>query len=93
MKKESLVTKKIVAFLLLVLYMGCISLLAQNTPRTYLAAPTNETISIDGKMEESTWQKAKCSDAFQNIEGNRKATFETKFKMIWDDTYMYFSPL
>ncbi|MFS4456059.1 carbohydrate-binding family 9-like protein [Maribacter sp. 2304DJ31-5] len=77
-------------FLLFALYFGCISLYAQNVPRSYVAQNTIETIQIDGKMEETSWKKAKWSQVFKDIEGDKAATYQTRVKMVWDTEYLYF---
>jgi hypothetical protein len=87
---NSIKTKKTVAILLFLLYIGSISLLAQNTPQTYVAQKTSETLIIDGKMDESSWKKAKWTNNFIDIEGSKKPIYTTKVKMIWDESYLYF---
>jgi hypothetical protein len=87
---NSIKTKKTVAILLFLLYIGSISLLAQNTPQTYVAQKTSETLIIDGKMDESSWNKAKWTNNFIDIEGSKKPIYTTKIKMIWDESYLYF---
>lgn len=62
---------------------------AQQSPRTYTAQKTQETITIDGKVSESAWQNAKWSQSFIDIEGDKTPKYDTKMKMIWDDTYLY----
>ncbi|WP_339842104.1 carbohydrate-binding family 9-like protein [uncultured Maribacter sp.] len=89
-QNKSLKTKKTVAVLLFLLYLGSISLIAQKTPQTYIANNIIETLIIDGKMDESSWQNAKWSNKFIDIEGSKSATYETKVKMLWDDTNLYF---
>jgi hypothetical protein len=89
-KYKSKKTKKTVAILLFLLYLGSISLLAQNSPQTYVAQKTLETLLIDGKMDESSWKKAKWTNNFIDIEGIKKPTYDTKVKMIWDESYLYF---
>ena len=87
---NSIKTKKTVAIVLFLLYIGSISLLAQNTPQTYVAQKTSETLIIDGKMDESSWNKAKWTNNFIDIEGSKKPIYTTKVKMIWDESYLYF---
>jgi hypothetical protein len=87
---NSIKTKKTVAIVLFLLYIGSISLLAQNTPQTYVAQKTSETLIIDGKMDESSWKKAKWTNNFIDIEGSKKPIYTTKVKMIWDESYLYF---
>ncbi|TDS19083.1 carbohydrate binding protein with CBM9 domain [Maribacter caenipelagi] len=88
--KKSLKSKKAVALLLFFLYLGAISMAAQIKPRTYVAENTTEIINIDGKMDEVSWSKTSWSSNFVDIEGIIKPTYETKFKMLWDDTNIYF---
>jgi len=88
--KNSLKTKKTIALLLFLLYMGAISLLAQNIPETYTAHNTIEAIKIDGIMNESSWTKADWSSKFTDIEGQKASTYDTRFKMLWDNDYIYF---
>lgn len=90
MNNTSLKTKKIIAILLFALYIGSISLLAQNKPNSYVAQKTTEEIQVDGKMDELSWEKAKWSEIFKDIEGEKSATYNTRFKMIWDQHYLYF---
>lgn len=88
--KNSLKTKKALAFLLFVLYLGSIALMAQMTPRTYVAQNTIQSIVIDGTMNELSWEKTPWSANFQDIEGEKGAQYQTKFKMLWDSTNLYF---
>ncbi|MGB3151380.1 MAG: sugar-binding protein, partial [Maribacter sp.] len=90
MDRTSLKNKRILALLLFVLYIGIISLLAQNSPKSYIAQNTIETIEVDGKMNESSWKRAKWSDTVKDIEGEKSAMYDTRFKMIWDKEYLYF---
>ena len=60
--KKSLKTKKAIALLLFLLYLGAISLMAQETPRSFIAENTLENISIDGKMNEPYWDILDLSD-------------------------------
>ncbi len=62
----------------------------ESIPKTYIANHTKETITIDGLGNESSWQKAEYSDLFIDIEGVKKPTYSTKFKMLWDENYIYF---
>jgi hypothetical protein len=61
------------------------------TPRYYYAIKTNQEINIDGKDTESAWTKAHWSETFVGIEGktNHEATYKTRYKMLWDDNYLY----
>lgn len=90
MSNTSLKTKKIIALLLFALYLGSISLLAQNIPKSYIAQHTTEEIQVNGKADEVSWKNAKWSSVFKDIEGVKAATYNTRFKMIWDREYLYF---
>ncbi|MGY8787437.1 MAG: carbohydrate-binding family 9-like protein [Fidelibacterota bacterium] len=61
-------------------------------PKTYLCYKTDSIIMVDGKMDEPIWEKTEWTDSFVDIEGNLKPLpfFDTKVKMLWDDTYFYF---
>ncbi|WP_420603056.1 carbohydrate-binding family 9-like protein [Flagellimonas sp.] len=82
--------KKLINFILFFLFVGCTSFFAQETPRSYVAYKTNDAITIDGKADEASWQKAPWSDLFIDIEGDKKPTYDTRMKMLWDDTNVYF---
>ena len=45
----------------------------------------------DGKLNETSWQKAPWSSYFVDIEGEQKSapSFQTRFKMLWDDEHLY----
>jgi hypothetical protein len=59
------------------------------TPKQYIITKTNENLVIDGKGNESSWEKALFSDSFIDIEGVKTPKFDTKIKMLWDDQYFY----
>jgi hypothetical protein len=61
------------------------------TPRNYVVYQTVSEIVIDGKADETSWQKAVWSDYFQDIEGDKKPapTWQTHFKMLWDEQNLY----
>ena len=61
--------------------------------KEYVAYKTNQTIKIDGKLNESDWAKAEWTSDFVDIEGNLKPTpaHRTRAKMLWDDKYFYFA--
>jgi len=52
---------------------------------------TNESIKIDGKATESSWEAVEFSRTFVDIEGEiiKKPTQDTRMKMLWDDDYIY----
>lgn len=58
-------------------------------PKSYIAYKTSEEIMIDGKESDTSWNKIEWSDPFIDIEGNKKPTYNTQVKMLWDETYFY----
>tara|TARA_R110001592_G_scaffold65325_3_gene200558 strand:+ start:425 stop:1516 length:1092 start_codon:yes stop_codon:yes gene_type:complete len=60
--------------------------------RSYLSYKTTTPLKIDGLGNEATWQAAPWTDAFIDIEGDKKPKpyFDTKMKMLWDNDYFYF---
>jgi hypothetical protein len=60
-------------------------------PQKYICYKTNEIITIDGKLIESSWSKAEWTDDFVDIEGSSKPVprYRTRAKMLWDDNYLY----
>lgn len=62
-----------------------------SAPRNYVVYQTISEMVIDGKADETSWQKAVWSDYFEDIEGDRKPapTWQTHFKMLWDEQNLY----
>ena len=60
-------------------------------PKGYVCYHASEPITIDGKMDESDWQKAPWTTDFVDIQGDAKPKprFRTHAKMLWDDNYFY----
>lgn len=65
----------------------------QNLPKSYVCYQSTSEITVDGKLEKSEWGKAKWTDLFVDIEGDKKAkpTYKTRVKMLWDEKYFYFA--
>ncbi|MCR9171008.1 MAG: family 10 glycosylhydrolase [bacterium] len=57
-------------------------------PKSYVIARASSSIKIDGKADKA-WDLAPFSDKFIDIEGEKPVKFDTRFKMLWDDTYLY----
>jgi hypothetical protein len=89
MVKPSLRYKKMVAIVLFAFYLGCIAMVAQNSPRTYVAPKTVDTISVDGFMTEPAWQNTQWSQPYIDIEGVKIPSYETRMKLMWDDDNLY----
>lgn len=57
----------------------------------YVVYQTNSAITIDGKANEPSWNKAEWTQNFTDIEGDRKPAplYHTKAKMLWDTRNLY----
>lgn len=82
--------KKIWFALLFVLYISGTQLLAQETPKKYIAYSIADTVRVDGKADEASWKNAAWTDFFVDIEGVKTPTYKTRLKMLWDKRYLYF---
>ena len=60
-------------------------------PRSYICYRTEGNLKIDGKLDESSWQKAPSTAEYEDISGAGFATpkYKTTSKMLWDDDYLY----
>ena len=60
-------------------------------PRHYVCYRTAVPLNIDGKLDETAWQKAHWTSDFVDIQGSLKPLprFKTKAKMLWDNSYFY----
>ncbi|MCB2211703.1 carbohydrate-binding family 9-like protein [bacterium] len=60
--------------------------------RTATAPSVIDSLTIDGRGDEQTWQQIPWSDPFVDIRGfdyNPAPRHETRIKMAWDDEYFY----
>ncbi len=80
---------KILTILSGILFCGTIGG-QEKAPLTYIAKRTESVIKIDGKVTELDWNKAKWSEEFIDIKGVKKPKYKTRFKMLWDNTNMYY---
>lgn len=77
-------------FLLLCgLFTSIFSSLSQNIPKSYIAYQATDSIIVDGRANEASWEKAPWSDAYIDIEGEKIPKYNTKMKMVWDANYLY----
>lgn len=60
-------------------------------PQGYVCYHTTAPITIDGRLDESDWQRAPWTRDFADIEGEGKPKprFRTRAKMLWDDQNFY----
>jgi len=59
-----------------------------NVPKTYVIAKAQNAPKIDGRHEK-IWDAAPFTDRFVDIEGVKDVKFDTRVKMLWDETYLY----
>lgn len=58
----------------------------------YYCQKTSKSITIDGNIYGTEWDKAEWSERFVDIQGKNKKSspkFNTRIKMLYDDTYLY----
>ena len=77
-------------FLLLLLLWNFNGYSQAQAPNTYIAYKTVDSIVIDGKAEESSWERAPFTADFTDIEGKKLPKYQTNIKMLYDEEYMYF---
>lgn len=60
-------------------------------PQGYVCYRVASPISIDGKLNEASWAAVPWSEAFEDIEGDKrpKPRHRTRMKMLWDDDALY----
>jgi len=59
--------------------------------RNYVVYQTTDSITIDGKADEPSWNQAVWTEGFVDIEGplKPKPTYQTRVKMLWDKNDLY----
>ena len=62
-----------------------------STPLAYTAGFVERAPVIDGDLSDDVWKNAGWSDAFVDIEGDRKPLppLNTRMKMVWDKNYLF----
>ncbi len=60
-------------------------------PKGYVCYRADQPIRADGRLADPAWEAAPWTDAFVDIEGDRRPAprFETRAKMLWDDDFFY----
>ncbi|HTO93055.1 MAG TPA: family 20 glycosylhydrolase, partial [Bacteroidota bacterium] len=60
-------------------------------PKGYVACRAAAPLTIDGRLDEPSWQSAPWTENFVDIEGDIRPIprYRTRAKMLWDDTYLY----
>jgi hypothetical protein len=61
------------------------------SPKSYVCYRTIGPINVEGRLDETSWRLAQWTDLFVDIEGDKKPRprFQTRVKMLWDDSYFY----
>jgi hypothetical protein len=64
-------------------------------PKGYVCYRAAAPIRIDGRIEDDAWKAAPWTDIFVDIQGDARPRprFQTRAKMLWDDTYFYVAAL
>lgn len=64
-------------------------------PKGYVCYRALTPVQIDGRLDDDAWKAAPWTDAFVDIEGDARPRprFQTRAKMLWDDTYFYLAAL
>ena len=55
----------------------------------YTSNKIKSSIKIDGKLDETVWQKAPRSESFRDLVSGRETIHETKAAVLWDEDYLY----
>ena len=60
-------------------------------PRGYVCYRASAPVTIDGDLKDAAWEAAPWSEAFGDIEGDKKPKprHRTRVKMLWDDEALY----
>lgn len=59
-------------------------------PPFYLVGKTSDSLTIDGRADELSWQLAPWMGAFGDIVDHKvNAPFKTMVKMLWDERFLY----
>jgi hypothetical protein len=57
---------------------------------SYITYRTSRAPTIDGQLTETSWQLARWTESFTDIEDpKRVATLETRVKMLWNSTHLF----
>jgi len=55
----------------------------------YTAYRTADTIVVDGRLIERSWQLAPRTSRFVDLVSGNRALFDTYAAILWDDEYLY----
>ena len=57
--------------------------------KTWECLRTNEPMTIDGRLDEPVWSRAKWSEPFGFIHDGGRTPLETRVAMLWNDEYLF----
>lgn len=66
---------------------------AASYPKQYVAYKTNETLVLDGKLDDPAWQEVEWTDRFVDISTTVSPRLSTHAKIRWDDEFLYVGAL
>ena len=74
-----------------ILPLVALALGANGPPKGYVATRATTPITVDGRLDDPAWADAPWTDAFVDIEGDKKPLprYRTRAKMLWDDRFFY----
>lgn len=60
-------------------------------PRNYLCQRASGEITVDGRLDDPVWSRARWTAVFQDIEGSLQPApyLDTRLRMLWDDQALY----
>jgi len=70
-------------------FSSCAQTRQELIPRNYIAYKATDSIIIDGDESDISWNNVKWSDSFIDIQGKNTPKYNTKVKILWDETYFY----
>lgn len=61
--------------------------------KNYVVHKVEDSMTINGELNEPDWNAAPWTDSFLDIQGNNapKPFYQTRAKMLWDENYFYYS--
>lgn len=68
--------------------LSCAQEKGELIPEAYVAYKTSQEIVIDGKPD-GQWNAVPYTKPFIDIEGVKQPRYQTRVKMMWDETYFY----
>ena len=68
---------------------GCAGAFKTGDLHTYKVKKASSALTIDGRLDESDWNKAKLTEKFVVYTDGSVAVLPTQAKMLWDNDYLY----